>query len=162
MFPSLSKCIQRKQLVLKTYIYVSTKAGVQQWLGGRLWDKEVKAERLLKSSPWRELLDVSDRTSVSESLWEAHVKRGFWRGRDCASGACMRASERQEKASDNKWTSQGVGGCSQALVTATRIISKRTALLCHGKGTSTAGRTGHARLVNKWDWFPISASLEGS
>lgn len=115
-------------------MYISTKAGVQQWLGGRLWDKEDKAERLLKSSPWRELLDVSDRASVSESLWEAHVKQGFWRGRDCASGACMRASERQEKASDNKWTSQEVGGCSQALVTATRVISKRTALLCQGKG----------------------------
>lgn len=40
-------------------------------LGG--WDKDDKAERLLKSPPWAELLGVYDGASVSESLQELYM-----------------------------------------------------------------------------------------
>lgn len=155
MFLLLSKCIQRKQLLaLKTYIspprlgYSSDLGVVGMGWGRGLWDKDDKAERLLKSPPWVQLLGVYDGTSVTEFLQEAHLTWGiWWRRRLNIRGVHQSStSERWEKARHSKYTSQDVGGCSQALVTAARVTSKRAALLYHSKGTRPAGRTVHTML----------------
>lgn len=94
MFPLLSKCIQRKQLLaLKTCISpprLRYRSGLAVGLrvvgmgwGRGLWDKDDKAERLLKSPPWADLLvSMMGQTSVNEFLQEAHLIWGIlWRRR---------------------------------------------------------------------------------